>query len=77
MPVAKSSSATIAAIATDNVPVAKLTMATVATNHVKVAKLSVATVAAVATDQVVSIATPLSQPSQPVNYLGAELSRII
>jgi hypothetical protein len=78
--VAKSSSATIAAVATDDVPVAKLIIATVATNHVAVAKLSVATVAAVATDQVVLVATPLSQPSQPsqpVNYLGPELSRII
>jgi hypothetical protein len=60
--------------------VAKLSIATVAavaTNHVAVAKLSIATIAAVATDQVVSVAMPLSQPmqpSQPVNYLGTDLS---
>jgi hypothetical protein len=71
LPVAKSSIATIAAVATNDVAVAKLSIATVATNHVVVAKLSVAT------DQIVSVATPLSQPSQPVDYLRAELSRII
>jgi hypothetical protein len=77
LPVAKSSIATIAAVATDDVAIAKLSIATVATNHVAVAKLSVATVA---TDQIVSVATPLSQPSQPsqpVDYLRAELSSII
>jgi hypothetical protein len=42
-----------------------------------VAMLSIATVAAVATDQVVSVATPLSQPSQPVNYSDADLSAFI
>jgi hypothetical protein len=63
--------------------VAKLSIATVAavaTNDVTVAKLSIATIAAVATDQVVSVAMPLSQPtqpSQPVNYLGTDLSGFI
>jgi hypothetical protein len=68
----------IAAVpASQAVSVAKLRIATVATNHVAVAKLSIATIAAVATHQVVSVAMPLSQPtqpSQPVNYLGTDLS---
>jgi hypothetical protein len=63
--------------------VAKLSIATVAavaTNHVAVAMLSIATIAAFATNQIVSVAMPLSQasqPSQPVTYLGTDLSRFI
>jgi hypothetical protein len=50
-------------------------IATVAASQaVSVAKLSIATVAAVATNQVVSVAMPLSQQSQRVNYLGTDLS---
>jgi hypothetical protein len=37
-------------------------------------KLSIATIAGVATDQVISVAMPLAQPSKPVNYLGTDLS---
>jgi hypothetical protein len=70
--------ATVAA--SQAVSVAKLSIATVAavaTNHVAVAKLSIATIA---TDQVVSVAMPLSQPTQPsqrVNYLVTDLSGFI
>jgi hypothetical protein len=74
----------IATVATNQVvSVAKLSIATVAavaTDHAAVAKLSIATIAAVATDKVGSVATPLSQPSQPsqpVNYWSVDLSGII
>jgi hypothetical protein len=71
--------ATVAA--SQAVSVAKLTtVAGVATNHVAVAKLSIATIPAVATDKVLLVAMPLSQPtqaSQPVNYLGIDLSGFI
>ncbi len=62
------------------VSVAKLSIATiaaVATDHAPVAKLSIATVA---TDEVGSVAKPISQPSQPsqpVNYWSVDLSGII
>jgi hypothetical protein len=59
------------------VTVVKLSIAPVATNHVAVVKLSMATIPEVATDQVVLVAMPLSQPLQPsqlVNYLGTDLS---
>ncbi len=83
--VAKSSSATVA---TDqlcgceaqdrNRSYGDCIITTVAASQVvSVAKLSIATVAAVATDQVISVATNLSQPPQPVNYSDADLSVFI
>jgi hypothetical protein len=85
--VAKSSSATVA---TDqlcgceaqhhNRSYGGCSIATVAASQaVSVAKPSIATIAAVTTDQVVLVATPLLQPSQPsqlVNYSSAESSII-
>jgi hypothetical protein len=71
--VATLSIATVAAVATNDLAVAKLS---IATDNVAVAKLIIAAVAA---DHVVLVATLLLQPSQPLqpgNYLGTGLAGI-